>query len=354
MRAPGPFAAVVVSAITALGSPACRQASESDGYGGPPIPWEHSHFPESSPEAVAKIALGRLLFYDPILSSDRSVACATCHSEIWGLADGLPLSIGVGGEGPTGPGRTGPNVTRRNAPTLWNIAFVENLFWDGRARTLEEQIKGALADPTELGRAEAELVADLARIPEYTAQFEAAFDGDSELITGDNLARAIAAFERSIVSRRAPYDQWVRGDEGALDDETVRGMYLFAEAGCASCHAPPLFASERFVARGIGSPEDLGRFELSSDEADRGAFRVPTLRNVRHSGPYFHDGSVAELRAAVELELAHAARPFAGDEVDAITRFIDKALTDRTGEPSRPKTVPSGLTVPIDGFRVPR
>jgi cytochrome c peroxidase len=350
---------VSVSALAALSLLACSKASDEHAYDGPPIPWEYSAFPKmaapaDNPASDAKISLGRLLFYDPILSSDRAVACATCHSEVWGLSDGLPLSIGVGGKGPTGPGRTGPNLTRRNAPTLWNIGFVGALFWDGRAPTLEDQVSFPLAEPKELGRPPDEVAADLALIPEYATRFGEAFPADGAPVNSQNLARAIAAFERSVVTRHAPYDQYVRGDAGALDPETVRGMDLFAETGCADCHRAPLFESEQFAARGVGSVDDLGRFEITGDEVDRGAFRVPTLRNARDSGPYFHDGSVAALRDAVAREAELAVRPLASDEIDAITRFIDKALTDRTAEPSRPKTVPSGLAVPIDGFRVPR
>jgi cytochrome c peroxidase len=275
------------------------------------------------------------------------------------MSDGLALSVGVGGEGPTGPGRTGENVTRRNAQTLWNVAFRSPLFWDGRTQTLEEQVLQPLAEPIELGRDPAELTSELASIAEYVQLFEAAFPGDPEPVSAGNLARAIAAFERTIVAKRTPYDQYTAGDAGALSDETVRGMFLFGEAGCASCHVAPLFESERWANRGLGGPDDPGRFEVTGNEADRGAFRVPTLRNVRESEPYFHDGSVVELEDAVAHEVARSvadgtSRDLAPDEVAAIVRFLDKALTDQSEEPSRPKKVPSGLAVPVDGFRIPR
>ena len=273
------------------------------------------------------------------------------------MSDGLPVSIGIDGEGPTGPGRTGPNKTRRNAQTLWNAGFRKNLFWDGRVKSLEEQVLHPLEEPKELNRDPDAVVADLAAIDEYAALFEAAFPGQG--VTPDNLARAIAALERTFVSDRAPYDRYVSGDVGALNEETVRGMNLFGEAGCASCHVAPLFDSEKWVDRGLAQGADLGRFEVTGKEADRYAFRVPTLRNARDSEPYFHDGSVQDLRDAVAREVARSvdtgdSRPLAPDEIDAITTFIDKALTDLSDGPHRPKKVPSGLDIPVDGFRIPR
>lgn len=338
---------------------ACSGAPEDDAYSGPPIPWEHRPFPALSEPAANRstpdeVELGRLLFFDPILSADGAVACATCHSEVWGMSDGLALSVGVGGEGPTGPGRTGPNVTRRNAQTLWNVAWRAPLFWDGRSASLEQQVLAPLAEPVELGKDAEAVAAELRDIVGYVQLFERAFPDQPEPVTVQNLTFAIAAFERTIVSRRAPYDRYVEGDAGALSERAVRGMFLFGEAGCAGCHVPPLFEAPRYAARGIGGDADAGRFEVTGAAQDRGAFRVPTLRNVRDSGPYFHDGSVVELRDAVAHEASLAPRPLTADEIDAVTTFLDKALTDLFGEPERPKSVPSGLPVPVDGFRVPR
>jgi cytochrome c peroxidase len=314
-------------------------APEPAGPAGPPLPWPREAFPQmAEPEhnrsTPAKVELGRMLFYDPILSSDRAVACATCHSEIWGMTDGLARSVGVGGVGPTGPGRTGDNVTARNAQTLWNAGWRASLFWDGRSASLEEQVLEPMKAPEELGRDPAEAARDLAAIPEYAALFAAAFPDSQEPVSVAHLTHAIAAFERTLVSRRAPYDAYVRGDTGALSAESVRGMFLFAGAGCADCHRPPLFDSERF--------EDRGRGET---------VRVPTLRNVRESGPYFHDGSEPELTRAVRHE---APAMLDEEEIAAIATFLSKGLTDLTAEPARPRRVPSGLPVPVDGFRVAR
>lgn len=328
----------------------------------PPLPWARELLPEApapadNPTTGAKVALGRLLFYDPILSADHATACATCHSEIWGMSDGLALSVGVEGEGPTGPGRDGPHETRRNAQTLWNVAHRERLFWDGRAASLEQQALDPIEHEDELGRASAEeAVVEIAAIEGYRALFEAAFPG--EAIGVEPLARALASFERSFVADWGPYDRYVAGDAGALNPEARAGMFLFAEAGCAGCHVPPRFESERYADRDRGG-DDLGLFELTGDPADRGRFRVPTLRNVRESGPYFHDGSVAPLGEAVAGEVAVAvargeSRPLEPSEIAAITTFLNKGLIDRTGEPDRPEEVPSGLPVPLDGFRIPR
>jgi cytochrome c peroxidase len=242
---------------------------------------------------------------------------------------------------------------------LWNVAHKKQLFWDGRRQSLEAQAVEPLLEPKELGRAPDEVAAELATIPQYAALFAAAFPKDAAPASAKNLARAIAAFERGFSSRRAPYDRYVDDDAGALDAETLRGMDLFAEAKCATCHVPPLFDSPRFANRGIGDGADRGRFEVSAKSADDGAFGVPTLRNTRDSEPYFHDGSVQSLRDAVAHEVARSiadgqSRALAEDEIDAIARFLDKALTDRTEEPDRPEAVPSGLAVPKDGFRIPR
>jgi cytochrome c peroxidase len=331
-------------------------------YDGPPIPWDYEPFPEvvdpaDNPSTPEKVALGRLLFYDPILSRDDATGCVTCHSEIWGMSDGLPVSVGVDGEGAIGPGRDGPNKTTRNAQTLYNAAFRAELFWDGRAKSLEAQALEPLKADKELALDPEAASAKLRAVPGYVDLFRAAFPAEAEPITPDNLARALAAFQRSIVTSRAPYDQYVAGDEGALRDEWVQGMFLFAEAGCAGCHAPPLFESPRFVAR--IPTGDAGRAAVSGDPADTGAFRVPTLRNARDTEPYFHDGSVLTLDEAVALEAATSAargegRALSPDEAALVAKFIHKALTDRTRDPERPSEVPSGLPIPEDGFRIPR
>lgn len=356
-----------VVALLVLLACACSEETipsepEPEPYDGPPIPWPYEAFPTvvepvDNPSSEAKISLGRLLFYDPVLSRDKRTACATCHSELWGMTDGLAVSIGVDGEGPTGPGRTGPNLTTRNAQTLWNAALRAELFWDGRTNSLEAQALEPLKAERELDLDPEEAADRIADIAAYAPLFEAAFPEDDDPITAPNIAKALAAFERTLLSNRAPYDRYVDGDEGSLREEARSGMVLFAEAGCASCHVPPLFESNRYERRRTGS--DLGRLEVTGAEVDRGKVRVPTLRNLRETGPYFHDGSVVELDEAVALEVELAvtqeeSRELSADEVELIAVFLKKGLMDRSREPDRPEDVPSGLPVPEDGFRIPR
>ena len=342
---------VVLASAAACSS----ETSSSPGEEGPPLPWARGRVPEVVGLDAAAVELGRMLFYDPILSRDGAVACATCHSELWGMSDGLARSVGVDGEGPVGPGREGPNETTRNAPTLWNVAFRPSLFWDGRATSLEAQALLPIENVVEMDRSLSAVVADLKGIAGYVQLFDAAYGEIDEA----HLADALAAFQRTFRTGLAPYDRYVAGDEGALDEDQQAGMWLFAEAGCADCHRPPLFESERFAARGVGEGTDEGRGAVTGVAEDIGRFRVPTLRNLRETGPYFHDGSTKELEDAVAREVARSeaegqTRSLSVDEVAAIAVFLRKGLMDRSGEPDRPEEVPSGLPVPEDGFRIPR
>jgi cytochrome c peroxidase len=354
-------------ALAALGllASACTLEEGSLPHASPAVdrafPWNPAPLPAvvdppDNPTTVAKVELGRILFYDPVLSSDRTVACATCHSEIWGMSDGLSRSIGVGGVGATGPGRRGESVTRRNAQTLWNAGLRESLFWDGRSPSLEAQVLGPLHEARELGRDPGALATELGTFPGYVELFAAAFPGDAP-VSALHLQQALAAFERSLVSDRAPYDQFVKGDQGALSDEAQRGMWLFGEAGCAGCHVPPRFEAELYADRRVAPVplvRDEGRARVTGAAEDRYAFRVPTLRNIRESGPYFHTGGAASLDEAVRHEASVSSAPLAADEVAAIVTFLDKGLIDPSRSPGRPVEVPSGLSVPVDGFRIPR
>jgi cytochrome c peroxidase len=333
-------------------------------YEGPPLPWPFEPFPEapipeSDPVTPEKAQLGRMLFYDPILSADQATACMTCHSEQWGLSDGLATSIGVHGDGPVGPGRTGPTTTPRNAPTLWNIVYRTELFWDGRRASLEEQALDPMINPIELGLLPADAVDALAEVREYVDLFRAAFPDEEEPLSEATVARALAALQRTFVTKHAPYDQYTQGDVGAVDEEAKRGMELFAEAGCAGCHVPPLFHSDTYADRGVGDGSDPGRGDVTGEASDLGAFKVPTLRNIRDSEPYFHDGSVMTLEDAVDHEVDVQIDRGESRELDeaeraAIARFLKKSLQDTSESPERPREVPSGLPIPEDGFRIPR
>ncbi|MFT7581940.1 MAG: cytochrome c peroxidase [Myxococcota bacterium] len=349
-------------ALAALGA-GCEQ---QDGPTETSIPWKIEPFPTVPDDGLdpvvrdARSDLGRILFFDPILSADSQTACGTCHSEIWGMSDGLPRSIGHGAGILAGPGRKGGPIHRRNAPHLWNLAFRDAFFRDGRETSLEVQALAPMYESGELDRDPEAAVAEMRSIDEYVMRFEAAFPGEPE-ITIDQLASALATFQRGLVSDRALYDAYVDGDAYALNDDDVAGMQLFAGHGCANCHAPPLFETDAYYDRGVpglddvdGIDPDEGRYEVTGLEADRNAFRVPSLRNVIFADPFFHDGSVTRLEDAVRHELEQGTLPFDDADVRLITAFVTNALNDERLEPQRPKEVPSGLEVPFDGTVVIR
>jgi len=325
----------------------------------PSLPWPLTEFPELPEEArdvpEARTHLGNLLFYDPILSSDEETACATCHSEFWGMGDALPVAVGHGAGPLAGPGREGPNTLQRNSPALFNMAFRQTLNWDGGVDSMEEQALMPLLASDELNLDPKVAVAKLSSIPEYVELFAEAFP-DDPAVSVNNVAAALAAFQRTMVSDRSLYDAYVRGQTRVLDDELVEGMFLFAEMGCSDCHAPPLFESETFADRSIQELEgrvDEGRAGVTGLTEDARKFRTPTLRNIFDSEPYFHNGSVKELSEAVRQELEESGMPFAEEEVRLIERFISEALRDDSRSAIRPRNVPSGLPTPLDGAIFP-
>lgn len=318
--------------------------------------------PPDNPTTDAKVELGRLLFYDPIVSVDGQVACATCHSEVWGMSDALARSVGQGGGLLAGPGRSGPNRTRRNSMTLWNVAYRTNVFWDGRASSLEDQVHFPFDAQEEFAQSLDAAVAKIRAVPRYVELFTAAFSDEAEPVSPATFARAIAAFERTLTSNHGLYESYVAGDDGAMSDDMLRGMALFAEERCTTCHVPPLFSSERFEDRGVAPVlgiDDAGRFEVTGDDADTNRFKVPTLRNAHETGPFFHTGAVVLPEDAVRHEVAYSvahdgARELDAGEIADLTAFIVQTLFDAKHSPTRPREVPSGLPVPIDGSSVRR
>jgi cytochrome c peroxidase len=352
-----------LAALLAACGDAAGPLSGGSGVGGsggapdtaPPLPWPATEFPplpkiaEEAPEA--RIRLGNLLFYDPILSVDRVTACATCHSEFWGMSDALPVAVGNGAGPLAGPGREGPNTLRRNSPALFNLAFRESLFWDGRSESLEAQAITPLLAEDELNVDPEVAVAELMVIPQYVDLFAEAFP-DNPQVTVANLASALAAFQRTMVSDRSLYDAYVGGHLATLNEELAEGMFLFAEMGCNDCHSPPLFESETFADRNVPEVEgiiDEGRAEVTGRAQDLGQFRTPTLRNIFESEPYFHNGSVKHLEDAVRHELEQSGISFGDEDVRLIELFIRKGLRDDSRSAERPRTVPSGLPTPLDG-----
>jgi cytochrome c peroxidase len=298
----------------------------------------------------ARIELGHLLFFDPVLSVDKETACVTCHSEQWGMADGISLAVGHGAGLLAGPGRRGPNTLRRHSPTLYNLAFRPSLNWDGRTATLEEQALIPLFDEHEMSADPAQVVADLSAVEEYVERFTAAFPDDPG-ITIENLASALAAYQRTFISDNSSYDAFARGRLNLMTDDEVEGMYRFAEMGCDGCHAPPLFESETFANRNVPQVEgvvDHGLEEVTGVSEDRGKFRTVTLRNLWASEPYFHNGSVSSMKGAVRHELEQGDVSFTDEDLHLITVFLDKSLRDTRNLAIRPAWVPSGLEMPID------
>lgn len=352
--------AVLLSVLAAACGEPAGTASNGDPSqpGDPPAnsptPWPITAFPELPASMAdvpeARVELGRLLFFDPVLSVDQETACATCHSEQWGMGDALPRGVGHGAGLLSGPGRRGPNVVRRNSPALYNLAFRETLLWDGRAQTLEEQALLPLLADDEMSLDPAEAINALAAVPEYVEMFGEAFP-DDPTVSVANLASALAAYQRTFISDRSTYDAYVGGRTELMSEEQVEGMFRFAEMGCDSCHTPPLFESETFANRNVPETDDIvdfGREEHTGLEEDRRKFRTMTLRNLMSTSPYFHNGSVTRMDDAVRHELEQSGMPFDEEDVELITLFIDKTLRDETREARRPFEVPSGLEIPLD------
>lgn len=279
--------------------------------------------PADNPTTPAKVELGKMLYFDPRLSSTGSVSCNSCHNVMAGGDDNLAVSVGV-------KGQTGG----RSAPTVWNAAFLTSMFWDGRAATLEEQAKGPLLNPVEMGMPSHAAVMDrLREIPGYRRAFADVFGG-KEPMTIDNAAKAIAAFERMLITPNSAYDRFASGDDKALSDAAKRGLKLVQEAGCTGCHAPPVFSSPGFQKFPLipGSShearyeltKDPGRFAATNVESDKGFWRVPTLRNVAITAPYFHNGSVATLDEAVRvMGKTQLNRDFSDPEVKDVVAFLE-------------------------------
>ncbi len=254
--------------------------------GMPPLP-----VPDDNPLTAETVELGKRLYFDPRLSRDGTISCATCHNPATGWTDRRRTSAGINGQ-----------LGTRNAPTIINAAYYPAQFWDGRAASLEEQALGPIENPSEMGHSLEEIVEELSRVPGYRQRFQSAF---GSTVTREGIGKAIAAFERTILSGNSPYDRFVAGDRSALTEAQQRGMEVFMEkADCALCHAPPTFSNGRYYNAGIGSNKpdiDPGRQAVTKRDRDSGKFRVPSLREVAHTAPYFHDGSAATLEDAVAV-----------------------------------------------------
>lgn len=310
------------------------------------------------PPTSERIELGRLLFFDPVLSRDGSLSCAHCHRPDRGFADGLVTASGAGGA-----------TLARNTPTLYNAAFKQRLMWDRRAASLEEQVLLPLLAPDELAADPLLLLAKLAAIPEYRERFAAAFPGNdgsaanaaTPAVSVANLARALAAFERTLVSRASRFDRFASGERAALSASERNGLTLFRSLAtrCFECHRLPTFDAPLALSVGVPSP-DPGAAAITGLAAQHGFFGVPTLRNVALTAPYMHDGSLATLEEVVEFyrgggglargvsasRLHEFVRPIEMTDAEAadLVAFL-RALTDQSARPALPERVPSGLPV---------
>jgi len=245
-------------------------------------------FPADNPYTVAKVALGKLLYFDNRLSGANVLSCASCHSPAYGWGDGLPKGVGHG-----------MKTLGRRSPSIINAAFGPIFMWDGRAGSLEEQALGPIKADVEMNLPIDQLMERLKGIPGYAPLFEAAFPGDG--IKPETVAKAIATYERTVVSARAPFDSWIGNNERAISEEAKRGFVLFnTKAGCAKCHSGWNFTDHSF--HDIGLPDgDIGRGKfLPSIEKMQHAFKTPGLREIALRGPYMHDGSIPTLEAVVE------------------------------------------------------
>ncbi|MDX1811818.1 MAG: cytochrome-c peroxidase, partial [Gammaproteobacteria bacterium] len=262
--------------------------------------------PADNPITAGKVELGKQLFFDPRLSLDGTISCNSCHNVMAGGTDNRSVSVGVGGA-----------KGGRSAPTVWNSAFLSSQFWDGRANTLEDQAKGPILAGVEMAMPSAEAaVKRIKAIPGYVQSFKAVFGGDNP-VTYDNIAKAIATYERTLITPNSPFDRYMRGDKSAMSTAAVRGMNTVEELGCTSCHNGPNFSGPQMPA-GSGFFQkfptypskydkkykfsaDLGRYNVTKDASDKHIFRVPTWRNVALTAPYFHNGSVQTLEEAVRV-----------------------------------------------------
>lgn len=301
-----------------------------------------------------QIDLGRYLFFDPLLSPDRSISCASCHDPALGFSDGRARS----------EGKDGSDIGRAS-PSLWNVGFLKRLLWDARVESLEEQALGPLFSPHELGNTPERLLADLRESPEYTRLFDEAFPESPGEVGLGQVQTALAAFQSSLVSLNSRYDRYALGHHAALDAREIAGLNVFRSfvARCAECHTPPLFTNQQIAVIGVpepaGLPLDVGAEKTFNAPKLKGGFKVPTLRNIAKTAPYMHSGRFETLREAVAFYTGgrgHAVPPgesmylhwhiwdpeLTPQELDLLVAFL-QTLTDETFTPRVPERLPSGL-----------
>ena len=292
------YALIGCLAITTL-IVGCRRATETVPFTPEiqPLPqplagYEAMPIPPDNPMTPEKVALGRQLFFDERLSGDGSRSCYSCHVCEHGLTDGLPKAIGAFNK-----------QLPRSSPTLWNIGYHKEFYWDGRSKSLEDQAMAAWTKAN-MGAKADEIVAKLNALQGYHSQFQKVF---SSAATPDNVVKAISAYERTIISGDTAWDRFRAGEQSAMSESAKRGRNIFEAIKCTNCHDGILLTDQQYHNVGIGMDQkepDVGRFTVTKKPEDTGAFKTPTLRDIAKSAPYFHDGSVPTLEAAVDTMLA--------------------------------------------------
>lgn len=330
---------IVIAVILALAATAAQALV--------PLPVQFP-IPTHNPMSAAKVDLGRQLFFDPRLSLDGTVSCFSCHNVMTGGGDDdRATSVGVGGK-----------LGNRSAPTVLNTAFMSVLFWDGRAVSLEEQAKGPLINPLEMAMPDhAAVIGRLRKIPGYVSQFKAVFGG-KDALNIDNVARAIAAYERTLLTPDSPVDRFLKGDKRALSAQAMNGMKLFDRLGCVSCHSGPNYAGHITREGAVFYPwslqkfpwfrgsiyeskyelsKDLGRFEVTRNKKDLHMFRIPSLRNIALTAPYMHNGRVPNLEEAVRvMARTQLNKELEDGQVKEIVAFLE-GLTGRLPRQEKPR-----------------
>ncbi len=239
----------------------------------------------STPE---RVELGKVLFFDPRLSGSNFISCATCHNPALGWSDAQPTAVGHGMQ-----------ILERSTPTILNTAYQRFQFWDGRARTLEDQATGPIEAGGEMAQPIDELVPELEAIPDYVAMFEAAYPGEG--VSKETIGKAIAVFERTVVSTDSDFDRWLKGVNGVMSKEALRGFEVFkGKANCVACHDGFNFSDNGFHNIGLKDMEDPGRFAIKPIKVLKGAFKTPTLRDVALTAPYMHNGAYATLEEVID------------------------------------------------------
>lgn len=336
--------ALVLTALVIGGAPAMAQSDllETARSLFEPIPEQPPEL-QGNPATPDKVELGKMLYFEPRLSESHTITCNSCHLVGLGGVDMLETSLGhrwqKGG---------------RNAPTVLSSVYNTAQFWDGRAKDLEEQASGPMVNPVEMATTHEHVIEQLSGIPGYVAMFSKAFPEDSEPLTIENVEDAIALFEATLITPNAPFDRYLRGEEDALTADQKEGLQLFVDNGCAGCHNGINVGGGMYAPFGVVElpgadflpPNDKGRFEVTKTPSDEYVFKVPTLRNIALTPPYFHTGKAWDLRQAVAvmgssqlgIELTDA-------EVDKITEFL-QSLTGEQPKVVYPILPPSVATTP--------